>query len=533
MTPLPAAVTLDGFGAPIDGTQVLLMEPNAVTSRPQAHLVRGARVDATSGAGFADKATHQLPNARHEFQFVCETRAELAALRQFFDEMRGRQTAFWFPTWQWEFEIGPLAWGSSIHSLKTSARFGARYFDESLGYRMWAVLRGERAEIYQAIAINPGDIADPPAGYEWVKNGVTQLVNDGLAADGIVTPYTEEKGVRPLWLRYGRFDSDTFDAEVDVNGNGAAVVTLGIVESFDFPVSMLGAPAIMEWDVPDGTVAAGDLMIVHTFDTPGLDAFDVSVAGDGLVEYLLIAAGAGGGAGNVNRGAAGGGGAGGYLGGIGSFASVGVGSHPIRVGFGGGAGSDGGNTTFTTVTPSSVVYTALGGGSHTHNGGCGGGGDGLGGGTPNIAAGTGSQGYNGGSATDQGGGGGGGGGGPGQNAGGGGDIRNGGDGGAGFTTAFDGASTTYCGGGGGGVGKDSSFSGNCCGTPGLGRDGGGNGGRDGGATDATWIGCGGGGEGRTGGFVHGGSGYRGRAQIRYLASTGLVATGGVITTFPA
>lgn len=221
--PLPAAVTLNAFGSGPNGKQLLLMEPHSVISKPQSLLMRGARVEGLSGAGYAETAP-VLPNARWEFQYVCATRAEYAALRDFFDDQMGRYGGFFFPTWQWELMVGPYVPPGTGISVPASAGYADLWFPLGNAYRFLAMLYRDAASIYRVTGVGGGS---PPVGYDTLTFGASQHVNGGNSA---TAPWLESTGVRPLWLRYGRFDTDDFEPENDVNGEGAAIVTLPIVE---------------------------------------------------------------------------------------------------------------------------------------------------------------------------------------------------------------------------------------------------------------------------------------------------------------
>jgi hypothetical protein len=309
---------------------------------------------------------------------------------------------------------------------------------------------------------------------------------------------------------------------------------------------------------------------VHTFGpgTPWVfsDAFNVTTLGNGKIRVLVVAGGGSGGSVDGTGVTGGGGGGGGVidtnltLGATGSYA-IGIGAGGVTnfadhtIGIGSASGNPGGNST-------AFGLTAIGGGkgdSHdlsaggpTSNGGSGGGAMGtqedthippLGTTVSLTTGGTGTvgQGQNGGhsqrdprpaGAADFGGGGGGAGeaghdglvttapsssGGP--------DLPGGGDGkgGAGIASDISGTPTYYGGGGGGG-----------CMNGGAGAAGGLGGGGQGGPVHGGTNGTGGGGGGGSGAtFNSGGAGGHGIVIVRYLVSTGIVATGGTITLVPA
>jgi hypothetical protein len=258
-----------------------------------------------------------------------------------------------------------------------------------------------------------------------------------------------------------------------------------------------------------GTVT--DPYYTHTFTAPGSYNFVVS-SGSGNVRALLVAGGGGGGGADGTGVFCGGGGAGGVL----EYASIAVTpqSYPVAVGAHGAGGvgdhvvvandhgDKGGDTT-------AFGHTATGGGggkanlaAFNNDGGSGGGGCTVGGAATAGGTGIGGQGNAGGSGADDSsgasrGGGGGGAGAVGSNY-----IT--GAGGAGIVSTISGASVTYGKGGDGATGAA------------------------GGAVETGNTGNGGGGG---GGHVNpigeGGQGADGILIIRYLQSTGIVATGGV------
>jgi len=276
-----------------------------------------------------------------------------------------------------------------------------------------------------------------------------------------------------------------------------------------------------------GTIATSGDYKIHTFTGPG--TFTVcsagNAAGSDAVDYLVVAGG-GGGAGCQG---AGGGAAGGYrettgcgytsspLGCGVSALPVAATGYPIVIG-GGGAGSSpaanpgtqGSNSTFSSITSTGGGYGGAGGGPPTSvpggSGGSGGGGGGRSGrcgGTGNTPSVTPAQGSNGGTSrpgtspsTDQGGGGGGA-----SAVGGNGTPSASGAGGAGATSSINATSTTRAGGGSGGSENNNT---------GAGGSGGG------GSNSAGSTNTGGGGAGRSGAPVAAGyAGGSGIVIIRY------------------
>jgi len=228
---------------------------------------------------------------------------------------------------------------------------------------------------------------------------------------------------------------------IDMNKNNMLLIV------FLFSVSLITFPVQAEpITATGGTVTLSGGKTIHTFTSSG--TFNV-VSGTGTVEYLVV--GGGGGAGyEGGMVASGGGGAGGFRSGT---LSVNTQSYTIVVGAGGGADTNGQDSTFDTIT---ALGGGAGGGDDPGNSG-GSGGGGYGSGSQAGGTGTAGQGNNGGkgealgTATAAGGGGGGAGEVGGDAIG---DIGTGfgkgGDGGDGLQLAISGTPTYYAGGGSGG-----------------------------------------------------------------------------------
>lgn len=309
-------------------------------------------------------------------------------------------------------------------------------------------------------------------------------------------------------LQY-RLTSSTFggaaNSSVDTNGN----IGLGTLNPTDNLYIVSGGNGETINGVPTISATGGTITYVggreiHTFTSSGTFA----VTGTGVVDYLDVAGGGGGG---YSRGA--GGGAGGMKTGV-NYA-VTTGSYTVTVGAGGTAGSagpggDGGNSVFDTMTS-----TGGGGGASGatdlagRNGGSGGGSTVVG-----QAGGTGisGQGFAGGRGASAPffGAGGGGAGAVGQDA----ANPNAGNGGAGLNSSISGSSVCYAGGGAGGN--------NNSGSPGTATCGGGNGGSNGGGAGTNGTdglgGGGGGGSNSGGGAFAGGAGGKGVVIISFVSA---------------
>jgi hypothetical protein len=297
---------------------------------------------------------------------------------------------------------------------------------------------------------------------------------------------------------------------------------LGLYEGGDTAISMVAvAVAGGAVTATGGTVTTSGSYKIHTFTTTGANTFTLTSPASITAQVLVVGGGGSGGSAYVG----GGGGAGGAVF-NGSF-TITAGTYTVTVGTGaprsttgvGYAGTQGANSSFSSITGTG------GGGGGTYlnvaatNGGCGGGG-----GYNSGQFGTGSQGGNGAPYGTDGNGGfncGGGGGGMGGTAPTPSGVRPSGGAGATYTVA----GTAYTLAGGGGAGSDS--------LGGLGQAGGGLGGNgnqngqtNSSGTDATAnTGSGGGGGGGNNGALYGGAGGSGIVIIAYLNTFSLISTG--------
>ena len=249
----------------------------------------------------------------------------------------------------------------------------------------------------------------------------------------------------------------------------------------------------------------------------------------GLPVKALIVAGGGGGA---NTG--GGGGGGGMI--SNDASSVNIGNYPVSVGAGGAGGSGcsgcngtkGNNSSFNGVIAEGGGYGATHGGYNGGNGGSGGGG----GMTTGGVAGSGGAGSSGniggpGSVAANWAGNSGGGGGAGNNGGIGGNTPTSGTGGIGRIDAITGSNVYYAGGGAGGE-----VNGSYAGTVQAGGGGASTLDAPGNAGTAG-LGGGGGGGSYNGNYFNGGNGGSGVVILSYPTASGIVATGGTISTVGA
>jgi hypothetical protein len=304
------------------------------------------------------------------------------------------------------------------------------------------------------------------------------------------------------------------------SGNYLAGTTVSLYGVAKLNVSPVAGPKASGGDIitNDGTYW------IHQFLNSGTFTPSSTLSCD----YLVVAGGAGGGAGQTGNSLAGGGGAGGLrstvtaTGGGGSLETAlsltGGTSYTVTIGAGGTAtsgtpgqsGTNGGNSVFSTITSTGGGFGAGGSsGASGASGGSGGGGrnnnSSLGG------AGTANQGRAGGNGQGTGGDSGGGGGGAGA-VGGNGSGQQGGNGGNGVATSISGSSVTYAGGGGGSTDNTGTV-------PTGGTGGGGTGSKNnGGNATAGTVNLGGGGGGGSAGSganQYGGNGGSGIVIIRY------------------
>lgn len=219
--PLPVSGVI--HDADSTATTIFLLEPNGVSSRPALQLQQGARVDTPSGAGFLDKDP-SLPANRYTFEFACETRAERKALERFYDQQRGRELPFWFPTWERNARL--VAPGTGTHMLYIANNGYDALYALGPGFRRWLLLYGDMwttREVIEAPFVN-----DPSPGITRLHVAETGEILSGFTPP---SPAVESLGVILTALRWGRFDDDA--AVVTDWPNGGGLVTLPILELND------------------------------------------------------------------------------------------------------------------------------------------------------------------------------------------------------------------------------------------------------------------------------------------------------------
>jgi hypothetical protein len=215
--PLPFEISLVGTG----GGSCLLMEPHGVSSRPAVHSLQGEAVATPSAAGFLDK-DGALGATRFEFQYVTESRAETAFLREYFDARRGRWGGFWFPTWTRELDLADYHAAVTDAVWIVSQGYADKVYPLGPAYRRVVFALGDN---YEHGRIHNVALNDPAPGME--RLDLDQTGGTGFGSLGSV-PWTERTGVVLLSLRYGRFDTDALS--IEPTGDGCANITLPIVE---------------------------------------------------------------------------------------------------------------------------------------------------------------------------------------------------------------------------------------------------------------------------------------------------------------
>jgi len=209
---------------------VLLLMPDAVNDRPVALDLSGETVvTPISGVRYVSKDGSK-PVGVWTFEFFERDRATLQFLKDFYDTQRGRAGAyndgvgtsrgFWFPTWQWDLEI-VNANGANFFEFARTRGLTDLIFPLGQNWRRLVVAYASAFSAFRA------EDASVVGGLDhWHGSFV------GGGGGGVpfgLLPWTRAQGVRPLWLRYGRFDGDDF-AYSHEDGGDAFRVTCTIRE---------------------------------------------------------------------------------------------------------------------------------------------------------------------------------------------------------------------------------------------------------------------------------------------------------------
>ncbi len=217
--PLPDTLTFRG-------RPLLLMMPHAVDSRPLGLRARGEVSDVITGARTIE-TNPATPGGVHQLDFVPETRTDIRLLEDFFDARQGAFEGFWVPTWQWEFEMAPYDGGSDMshdYFWIRQCGYSAGLFPLGDPYRWLMFLYRDRYWIRYVVDATD----DNPVGSRYERLNLSDQAASVNYFDGLPKPWTEAKGVRPLWLRYVRFTDD--DLETEELGLESARITFKVVE---------------------------------------------------------------------------------------------------------------------------------------------------------------------------------------------------------------------------------------------------------------------------------------------------------------
>lgn len=205
---------------------LLLLEPQSVDAQPIALGRQGDDVETPQGARVID-AGPAPAIARHDVEFVLETREEIAFLEGFFDARQGKAHGFWLPLWaSWEFDVRGYEEpnGGSYFLWVTRTGYVESFFPLGAAYRQLLLLWGDR---YKNFTIDAAVANDSP--------GIDRVHLSGNGDASVATIPTDffhvqprNDAYRPLWLRWGRFDQDELVTEE--LGEGAGRIALSFVE---------------------------------------------------------------------------------------------------------------------------------------------------------------------------------------------------------------------------------------------------------------------------------------------------------------
>jgi hypothetical protein len=221
----------------------LSLEPDAVDSQAAQHVVRGARSSVMSGAATTE-TDPAPPVLRRTYSYHCTSRAEIGALRDFYRARSARREAFWFIDWQADLTIDPYFasgefWLWTKPPALTDPAEAIRTYAQSLWplgrfYRTLAMTHGLAWVIWNVGAVEQ----DNPVGsglerirLDLIDRSVLPAPQIPIADPTSDPPYTLDRGYRPLWLRYGRFDTDTLSMEFHSSDEAIAELTI-----LDLPV---------------------------------------------------------------------------------------------------------------------------------------------------------------------------------------------------------------------------------------------------------------------------------------------------------
>lgn len=209
---------------------VLLMEPHLTDGRPNALGQQGEVVEIPQGSRFVDSGPAK-PTGRIDFQFRCETRAEVAFIEGFFDGCKGKHggasNGFWFPTWQWEHDFlgydEPNAGQYDLYLRRTG--YVERFFPLGSHYRQLAILWGDRY-VFLNVEFCTAAITATADKLRCTKHGGSSPI-----PPQVFGPLANrDDAYRMLWLRWGRFDQDECPVETINAEAGSADLALAVIE---------------------------------------------------------------------------------------------------------------------------------------------------------------------------------------------------------------------------------------------------------------------------------------------------------------
>lgn len=205
---------------PISNT--FLGEP-ILTAPPQGAIERGRQLlqpldefAADSGALFATTDLADLAG-HYDFEWLFTTRAETKAFQAFFDARKGRYDPFYFPVWQFPFDIVPLGANDvspgSQRVWFTPQSYGTRVFSLGTVYRKFLFVRGPFYRVIRASAVGSD------ATGEWVRDDANSI-GDGYNTVLGTHPNGYSSVDHRVFMSYvlwGRFASDMLEIEYLTN----------------------------------------------------------------------------------------------------------------------------------------------------------------------------------------------------------------------------------------------------------------------------------------------------------------------------
>lgn len=196
------------------GAPVLSILPNRVDQRQQTFDRRVVRFEVNT-AGVDVRAQDDQPGGDHTLEFVCVSRAEVEEVEAFVEARLGSYEAFWFPTWQFEFELTAVAAGAV--SFTDNGYLDRLYPSER--WRYMSVLGPNLTGGYDMLAF------EVQAG-EATNTGMTSIGT--VAAGGTGWATMPPDAVLMSRLCYGRLRADVL--RTSWKTMDAAVITMELTE---------------------------------------------------------------------------------------------------------------------------------------------------------------------------------------------------------------------------------------------------------------------------------------------------------------